>query len=404
MIGGLELAPETLFARALGTPSLVYLGRISYGTYLWHWPVIIVLARLVEMGPMATAAAAVAIGTAFGSISYQLVEMPVRRSPILDRHPKLVIAVGLSLSLVTGLVVAPAILRSRRPTVISRQIAASVPAPGAVSEPVPAGIGWEFARVDTPVEPVCLNRPARECVLVRGKGLHLHLVGDSHAKTLLSLFTALARNRGYTFSATVTGACPWQRGLVYIDNEERTRRCLAMQPDWYDRVIPALNPDIVIMFNDGYDDPNFPRPVRYASDAEGIGEQSDAIRRTAIRTVEALLRDGRRVVLLEPLPKSESIDPTVCLSGATMTNECNFESSVGAKPTETIDRFLDLQSPNVFSIDIDRVACPQYPTCVPVIDGLVVRRDRHHLTATFAQSRAMAVAALLEAAGALAAR
>ena len=38
----LEARHRASCARGLSTAPVVYLGRISYGTYLWHWPVIVV--------------------------------------------------------------------------------------------------------------------------------------------------------------------------------------------------------------------------------------------------------------------------------------------------------------------------------------------------------------------------
>ena len=68
------------FARILSTPPLHFLGTISYGVYLWHWPIIVYLngARTgLSNGPLdalrlgATLVAATA--------SYYLVERPIRQ-------------------------------------------------------------------------------------------------------------------------------------------------------------------------------------------------------------------------------------------------------------------------------------------------------------------------------------
>ena len=52
VIGGLYAAPAGPAARALALPLPRYLGQISYGTYLWHWPVILVARQLFDVGPL----------------------------------------------------------------------------------------------------------------------------------------------------------------------------------------------------------------------------------------------------------------------------------------------------------------------------------------------------------------
>ena len=58
----------------------VFLGRVSYGTYLWHWPVILVLQQVLDVGPAVVAVLAVALSTGLAAASYEVLEMPIRRS------------------------------------------------------------------------------------------------------------------------------------------------------------------------------------------------------------------------------------------------------------------------------------------------------------------------------------
>lgn len=60
----------------LSQPTLVYVGKISYSLYLWHWPVI-VLSR--HLGYEVHASVLMAIMTALAVMSYRLVEQPFRR-------------------------------------------------------------------------------------------------------------------------------------------------------------------------------------------------------------------------------------------------------------------------------------------------------------------------------------
>ena len=354
----------------------------------------------MTIGPVPTFVIAAVGATSIAALSQRLLEQPIRRSRRLDRIPGTVVVVGLAASVVLGLFVAPAILRSSaRPVIVGSAVSGTRGVPDA-RRPLPRNLDWRRALADTPVEPDCLGRSPQRCVLVHGGGLRVHLVGDSHARTLLPLFERLARARGWTFSATVTGACPWQRGLVYRDNEERTSRCEAMQPDWYQRVIPALDPDVVIVFNRAYDDPAFPRPVRAIAAADANRSETDVIRRATDATVHDLVTAHRHVVILEPLPVERG-NPTVCLSGARLVGDCAFRATPGVRPTETIDRYEALRYPGVASVDLDRVACPELPVCLPVVDGLVVRRDGHHLTGTFARHLARPVGRLLDATGLL---
>jgi peptidoglycan/LPS O-acetylase OafA/YrhL len=70
----------TAFARALATPPLLWVGRRSYGIYLWHWPIFVVLRPGVDLDASGwpVQLARVALTLLAAELSYRYVEMPVR--------------------------------------------------------------------------------------------------------------------------------------------------------------------------------------------------------------------------------------------------------------------------------------------------------------------------------------
>ncbi len=67
-------------ARMLTIPPLPWIGRISYGLYLWHWPVIVWLVHWrVGFGDSRLVALRLVVTFALAAASYYLVEMPIRR-------------------------------------------------------------------------------------------------------------------------------------------------------------------------------------------------------------------------------------------------------------------------------------------------------------------------------------
>jgi peptidoglycan/LPS O-acetylase OafA/YrhL len=96
VIGHAVRSPGSPTAWLLRRPPLVWLGKISYGTYLWHWPVFLVLNgdRTGLTGPaLLVLRCLVTLGIA--TVSYHLVERPIRRRALLPA-PRLATATALA--------------------------------------------------------------------------------------------------------------------------------------------------------------------------------------------------------------------------------------------------------------------------------------------------------------------
>ncbi|MFO1540592.1 MAG: acyltransferase family protein, partial [Chloroflexota bacterium] len=117
LIAGLERSPAGRVGFFFSRPPLVYLGRISYATYLWHWPIILFLGALLVVEPWVMALLALPLATALAALSAELVELPIRRAPLLDRFPRVVIAVGLATSVAVAVAIPVILEADRRPAI-----------------------------------------------------------------------------------------------------------------------------------------------------------------------------------------------------------------------------------------------------------------------------------------------
>ena len=89
---GCAVAPRSLVVRLLELPPLPQWGRISYGVYLWYWPVLLVLTgQRLHWGVYPLFLARAGITVAIAALSYDLVEMPIRRG-VLRRWRSWIVA------------------------------------------------------------------------------------------------------------------------------------------------------------------------------------------------------------------------------------------------------------------------------------------------------------------------
>jgi peptidoglycan/LPS O-acetylase OafA/YrhL len=107
VIAHIALVPDGLSARTLSLPPLPGLGRISYGVYLWHWPVFIAIdaQRTGQHGaPLFTLRCLVTF--AIASLSYVFIERPIRSRALLRRRSVLVVGAVATVMAVIAIVFA----------------------------------------------------------------------------------------------------------------------------------------------------------------------------------------------------------------------------------------------------------------------------------------------------------
>jgi hypothetical protein len=388
LIWSLEPHLPSTFQRVLSSKNLTYLGRISYGTYLWHWPLIVLSQPVLSLSPVQLALFSTIGATALSALSYELIETPVRISKHLHHIPRTVIAVGLAFSVLTATLLVRPLLdgtpkvrhsvsnidTSGLPTEVQAILSATPPQSFDMKSAMPAA---EL------IQPCSANDPT-QCTLYTHTAQgstpqHVVLMGDSNAEMLIPTFVKLAREKQFTFSALTRSGCPWQPGLLWEARDETlVTRCKKSRAEWYNTLLPALKPDLVIVTGVSRDPGSRPDAF-YVPETPTQDDLSTVVAQRTSEALDALSKFTPRITILEPLPFA-SFDPAQCLSGATAISSCVYEANTRPFPTELIYRSEAKTRANVFSVDYDTFACPYLPICVPFLNQQFVFRNQFHLS------------------------
>jgi peptidoglycan/LPS O-acetylase OafA/YrhL/lysophospholipase L1-like esterase len=209
--------PATGIGGALSARPLRAVGRISYGLYLWHWPVILVVSR-ARTGLTGTPLLGARLATTFAIalVSYHLVEQPVRRGRVPALALKIVTPV------VVGAVAAALILATVAPPVpvTTRQLLRLAFSQGPVAR----------AHAD----------PQRVRILV---------LGDSVAWTLVFGLTARQNDHGVYVANNIGINCGITRlrygtPVSFRGRKTHPSACTDLLPRWVEDV-ERWQPDIV---------------------------------------------------------------------------------------------------------------------------------------------------------------
>jgi hypothetical protein len=308
----------------------------------------------------------------------------------LDAVPARVVVTGLSLSVLGGLVIAPQVLDRDTTT----EVVLSTPDDNGDEQdtPVPETddlgeneqvepdvlvIDWDEARRDAAAVPECRADDPAACTVVEGDEPHVVLIGDSHVRVWTSAFIPHAEAEGYTLSVLWMPSCSWHLDTMVVIGYQRRIPCIERQHEWFEETLPALDPDIVVLIHRATFDPARP----FMANLDAFLDASELV-------VTDLVGQGIEVVIVEPTPVvAPELDPLACLSDGGSLDECAFDATAQPTALETEYRRL-AELDGVVSVDLDRLACPALPRCMPIIDGTVVFRDHTHMSATYAATLA----------------
>jgi hypothetical protein len=384
----------TSFGRSpwvLGTAPFQYLGNISYSLYLWHWPVILFFRQLAGREPtLGDGVVIVVISIALAQLTKSLIEDPLRYG--LGRRGLLQTFASSGAFMATCLCLAGAVLLyvERQEAALLALGADRTQHPGALvltGDTAAGPFASDFApallvaKKDVPkiyrqgcqvalggVEP-------RPCEFGAKDGaLRVALVGDSHAAQWLPALEELARQRHWRIITHTKSSCPLIDTTIVSPNA-------ASCAEWNRRVVRRIveaRPDVVVtslIYN--YAVPGAPADTNERL-AEGLE-----------KAWSQLTSQGIGVVAIRTTPHFSYDVPDCVASHEHDAGSCGLAKDKAVLAVDPITLAVP-RSPGVTLADMNGFICPA-DRCSPIIGNVLVYRDKHHLTATYATTLASAL-------------
>jgi peptidoglycan/LPS O-acetylase OafA/YrhL len=416
-----------------------FLGKISYSLYLWHWPILI-LGGIWLVGPLDSISPAQAVGLAalaipVATISWMFVEEPFRRGQIPLPRPSRVVAAGVAVMLAVALigsgfefgaqsalanigggppdptatasigatpgptptptpyVIPPTLAPSQTPTPVPQMTPALTPAPDqgpptsyAVTNAIRPALGKAATDYEQVWHDNCLGwerttTPNDSCVYGNPKGTYtVALIGDSHGSALFPGVNEVAKAHGWKLIPYLKIDCSFlDVKLVDFNTKNEYTQCAT----WNNAVLSRMNahpPDLAII--------SMSRWIFTVNDADGtVTAEANSL----IRMIQKI-PTSTKVVIIEDPPLPTNVDVPNCLSTYLSDyRRCSYTQKVGFGSSMRTREEKASEATGAALIDLTSAICPGTGNCPVVIDNMIVWRDQHHLTATFATSLGPAI-------------
>ena len=363
----LASAPHATGLRTvLSSRPAVIIGDLSYGWYLWHWPLIVFTRTIWGDGTVGLIAAALAsLGVA--AVSYRLIEERFRRDRrIIGRRA---LALGATCIIIP---VAVSLIGTRIAKTAESRLNTT----------------YDVRRTDPPNTPANPNQ------------LHVTLVGDSHAKVLVPALTPTLQNADISLTRKTRTGCQF---LVGVTSD--IANCRKWQRDTLQKLLDNP-PDIVVIagytagrVTDVNSGVRTEIPLRDATGrrARTETEALEFYRDGLTAAVDQLTRAGIEVIVISSVPDfwTTPFDHVstfdVLTSRDTPHNERRTITEIRQRTGGilAVEQSIAANNPNVHIIDPVPVLCTT--VCQQVDNGTVLYRDHDHVSQAGATRLAQAV-------------
>lgn len=362
-------------ARLLGAGVFQWIGRRSYGLYLWHWPPLVLLPVLLDRELTLLESLAILAGSfVTAAVALRLIEDPVRFARVFSATPwrSAVLAAGLTLSAVS----VPLWARTAVDTTgtgVATDIGMEIIDPVGPT-PVPADLLPSLLDVenDTPgdlYEVGChadqlATAPRLPCEYGSvASDTTVVLFGDSHMAQWFPAFEAIADELDLRIVSLTKSGCPSAMKSVYNQQYERSYdEC----DEWREATLASVvdvDPALVVLGN-------YP------------GGEADTHARALTTTVDRFADAGLAVLVIGPTPIPPANVPD-CVSGTLQdTRPCDLDRATRATPNRRdIERGL-VEKAGARYLDPTDWFCGE-AVCPAVLGRYLVYRDGSHVATPY---------------------
>ncbi len=400
---------EGVVHRVLASAPMVWIGGLSYGIYLWHFP-LITIADL-HWGELAwPVALAIALGSVVPAfLTQRLLENPVRFAGALKRAPWLAIGVGAVCTLLgvsaggalaaagNGQVkqAAASDVRGVGDAIKQTKSSAQPKKPGQQAPTNPLLLPPDPSKIDLNIKSItpdplrASDDNAKHTCLVQievtsvdscpggdPKGTRtIALVGDSKADMWSDAVSKYAAAHHLRLEIYTKASCPLTTEPIYrtASAGHNYRQCTT----WVNKVLQRLQtskPAAVV--TSGY--------AAHALAPNGTADTS-LMTKGYVDAWTKLKRSGIPVVAIADVPDTTGNDTTICVSShrKNANQACAYEKNDGSGTPSLRAAAEQLGSPFV---SVNDWVCPTQKTCPVVIGNVLVFRDDKHLSAAFVNS------------------
>ncbi len=346
--------------RLLASRGLRYIGRISYGLYLWHWPVQIAISdSRTSLNGVPLRVAQLLVTLACSAISFHFIESPIRfrtRWGVLTRQRGLAFAVtsvivvaGLSIAATTGAKTPPDYLTAPQSDVLSVGDFNLDSAPPSSTN----------ATAVTPVSSMPSWRALGRTVFI----------GDSIAASLQTALNIEAKKRGLKFIARTRPGCGVLVGAPATSEGKPfswSQLCSDLTPEYIRQAAINSKPNTIVWLSSWEAGPRFYNGVLYQA---ATPEFRQHILDRLDEQVSAITANGAMVYFVTNSQRAND-------------NSLNFSDPLVDKLEEDLNDiyrdYVAAHPTQAAVVDLASVVCP-YTPCPAQVGGVTLRpRDGGH--------------------------